>query len=894
MPKVTQAIRRFLEKRAAQNSDLIERYLAHEMETQVNVSAGDGFAVDGKKNTYTDGMDEWWNIRIPKKANSEPEWRDYELTWPLDVHADDIGSTGWDWKERRSRWLGYDFDSITGHAAGVGVTQDELDKVCAAAQSIPWVEVRRSTSGSGLHLYVLCDVPTENHTVHQALGRAVLGMMSSEAGFDFSSQLDACGGNMWIWSTRMGNTGLSLIKAAEATITEDDLPTNWRAHLEVISRQRSKIRVEGVHNYDTFEALANSRRVVPLDDKHKAIIDELQRTGFTCVWVPDHHLLQTHTGAFAALMEENELGLVGFFKTVSSGKDPGEQNCFAFPIDDGGWKVYRFSPGTVEAETWEQDGDGWTTCYFNHQPSLRVAAKALGGLKDPDKNDYVFDDANKAIEAAEALGQKGINLDDDLRTREARLTTAKDGRIVMRVARSKEDEGENDSKMKSLGWLPKRDYWVREFNTRVEKEDSDSTTDFDQIVRALDTPDKRPAGWKCRKIRTGDWKWTTESTAMKSLAFLGKTKAEAESILGGANLDSWTIVNMPFQPEFPGNRQWNMDAPQYKYHPAEVDDDEAPKHPHWDKILTHCGQDLDAALRDAQWARDANIRTGRDYLLHWAACMLREPNQKLPYLFFFGDQNSGKSIFHEALSLLMTSGVAAADRALISEYNGELTGCVLAVIEERNLPTSAYTRLKDWITNPVLWIRRMRTDAYPIPNTTHWVQTANERTALLVQPGDTRITVIFVPMLEDEIPKPILIQRLQDEAPYFMRTVMDLKLPPMTGRLRLPVVESATKEMVSDYSRTPLEVFIDDCCHHVKGEMTLFSDFVDRFCEWLKEEAPEHYDRWHKKKQIISSMPYRFPYGKWHSNKRYIGNLSFTPGSDTTPVTVQGDRLKRN
>ena len=38
-------------------------------------------------------------------------------------------------------------------------------------------------------------------------------------------------------------------------------------------------------NLDPFEALTSARRVVPLDDTHKAIIDELSHSGFSTIWV---------------------------------------------------------------------------------------------------------------------------------------------------------------------------------------------------------------------------------------------------------------------------------------------------------------------------------------------------------------------------------------------------------------------------------------------------------------------------------------------------------------------------------------------------------------------------------------------------------------------------------
>ena len=50
------------------------------------------------------------------------------------------------------------------------------------------------------------------------------------------------------------------------------------------------------------------------------------------------------------------------------------------------------------------------------------------------------------------------------------------------------------------------------------------------------------------------------------------------------------------------------------------------------------------------------IKTGADYGLLWAANMLREPYKKLPYLFFYGGEDCGKSTYHEAFEFLMTKG----------------------------------------------------------------------------------------------------------------------------------------------------------------------------------------------------------------------------------------------
>ena len=56
------------------------------------------------------------------------------------------------------------------------------------------------------------------------------------------------------------------------------------------------------------------------------------------------------------------------------------------------------------------------------------------------------------------------------------------------------------------------------------------------------------------------------------------------------------------------------------------------------------------------------MKTGVNISLAWIAWIIRFPFSPLPYLFLYGPENSGKSIFHEAIALLMTKGCVPADR----------------------------------------------------------------------------------------------------------------------------------------------------------------------------------------------------------------------------------------
>jgi hypothetical protein len=96
----------------------------------------------------------------------------------------------------------------------------------------------------------------------------------------------------------------------------------------------------------------------------------------------------------------------------------------------------------------------------------------------------------------------------------------------------------------------------------------------------LTTASHEDAGWFLR-AQDGSWqRFSTEKVKMR-LRAMGNTKPEVELILGSTIGKAWKLVNIPFQPEYPGDRQWNVNAAQYVYPPANLEYDEVPQHPHW-------------------------------------------------------------------------------------------------------------------------------------------------------------------------------------------------------------------------------------------------------------------------------------------------------------------------
>lgn len=889
-PTVTQAIKNFLS--AKTHADLADLY-NHSMEVQVNVAQDNGQRIEGeylgkKWHGWSDGLTTWKSIRIPHKANSDPEYTDKPIRFDLEQHAEGIGMTGWDWQTKVSRWVGYDFDSIANHQDGL--TPEEMNEILEKTRDIEWVTVRRSTSGKGYHLYVfLEEVDTANHNEHAALGRAILGMMSAIAGYDLQAKVDACGGNMWVWHRKMiGTPGLELVKQGT---TLKKPPKNWRDHLDVITSKRRKNlpqQISDTGKGDFFEELTGQRQKIPLDDGHKALIEFLREKDALWWWDNDHHMLVTHT--WWLQMAHETLGLKGFFKTNTPGSELNEQNCFCFPLRRGAWNIRRFTPGVQEHESWTQDKAGWTRCYLNREPDLKTVAQAFGAVEDP-KGGFIFREASVATEALKYLNVFP-QIDNILHGRETVVKEHKDGRIVVEVERNA-----HDSPSEMQGWLARGNKpWTKIFDASASGPAEPEVANYDDVVRHLVTTQSEDAGW----VINVNSRWQDEplSHVRVALSSLGYNSKEVTSILGSSVFKCWRLVNKPFQPEYPGDREWNRNAAQLRFTPTRGKDREELSYPTWLRILDHCGRGLNESVKADPWCQANGITTGSDYLKCWIASIFQAPDQPLPYLFFFGNQDSGKSIFHEALSLLLTKGYKRADVAIQSQgnFNAELEGQVVCTIEEIDLKgnRTAYNKIKDWVTSLDLLIHPKGGTPYHVKNTTHWIQCANQFTYCPVFPGDTRITMCHVADIDptDVIPKRKIIPMLEKEAPDFLAEIISLEIPESHSRLNVPVLSTQEKQTAAMQNKTVLEAFLDEHCEPCAGHTIKFSELYERFIDWVE---PQEVNNW-SKIRVGRELPPHYIKARSSKNAQYyVGNIEWVDTEDKTPrarLTTDGEFLR--
>jgi hypothetical protein len=325
----------------------------------------------------------------------------------------------------------------------------------------------------------------------------------------------------------------------------------------------------------------------------------------------------------------------------------------------------------------------------------------------------------------------------------------------------------------------------------------------DDVARLV-VADGREAYWLLAAA-DGQWvrsPWPSVTQALRAAGASGDA----------ARAHPWGMAARPFAPAWDAReRAHNVSRAQWRVVPSPG------PWSAWEQLLRVVGRGLTAdVVRDA-WCAGAGIATGGDYLLTWLAGLAQRPTEPSAYLFCYGEENIGKSMLHEALSLhLLAGGVVDASRALKSErFNAELIGAVLCWVEEVDFARARAVvreRLKVYVTSPALAIERKGVDVAMVQNCTHWYQSANVPSACPVWEGDTRITAWEAVACEESerAHKDELHRRLAAEAPAFLAALLSLALPPTggDGRLVVPAVSTNAKAWQASATRDALAVWV--------------------------------------------------------------------------------------
>lgn len=889
MANIRDGIQTFLTARKAASPFLIERW-SKELESQYLVHPGSNEVEEGS-NCWTDGKETWSNHRWPYQAGSTPNYKDKPLKFSPGAHLSRVGSTWWNWVTKRSVAVAFDIDMEgDGHAATTNtVTETELEGVVERLKALPYVTIVRSTGGKGVHVYVFFDCAdqpkAENHNEHTQVALATLQKMSKDADYDFGQHMDVKGVILWIWADTSdeNHPGFSLIQEQTNCLTSGDIEDYRCTLLASPNRSVKHLGFDDEGQPVESEGEAGGYKVFPLEEEHKTILKELEKLDYDFIWNKEFNMAHTNTRALREHFQSRAKAgnpLKGMFESTSSGhvKKP---NCYITPRPGGVFQVKRFGNGIAEHATWEtKDQDTW--CFYNQGAPISATLKRFSKY---DGKVYLFQ-PEELKAALEALGHTVGELLNGVQS-------------AIEVRRTK--DGTFRAKFKAPGSFPGWDHvdgWQHKTLSLVESDEVHQTTlleDIDNIARFIVTPQFEPYGWALKTSLGWISHKSYECIGPKINVMFTKEAGFVKSLMIE---NPWVMCAEPFGPEYPSpkedamhvTRLWNHGAPQFAIAPA----DQPGEHPHWDMIYDHLGSSLDHVAQNTEWCQRWGITSGADYLRYWLAALMQDPFQPLPYLFFYGPQNSGKSMFHESAAMLLSTGsVESVSGALTNGqgFNYEISKSVIGFIEEKDLSSvqqGAYSRMKEWVTARHLTITKKGETPYSQPNFLHMMQMANSPTHCEMEDGDTRIVALAVSILKNLIPKALMEKRLRAEAPAFLRTLLTINIPESHDRLRVPMLASQDKADLESMSQKPWEAFAEEVLIRCPGAVVKFSDFYSKYQQHCTLSNTPH-EKSKALLQLLRNRGDKYVVGVGKGKQTYIANVTLDKSESPTVALKLND-----
>jgi hypothetical protein len=212
----------------------------------------------------------------------------------------------------------------------------------------------------------------------------------------------------------------------------------------------------------------------------------------------------------------------------------------------------------------------------------------------------------------------------------------------------------------------------------------------------------------------------------------------------------------------------------------------------------------------------------RSMFLSALSHIVKYPTKRLKFAIVLqGTEQDGKTWFmHLLAAVLGAPNVRPLNASQLEEgFNGWAEGAQVCFFEEIRLighsKFDVINRIKPLITNDVISIRRMRTDAYPAPNTASYILTTNFADALPLDAGDSRYFVLMsrfqtqAELAEFKEGDPTYYDRLYAACEYggaLRNWLLNYKChPEFNGNHRAP--QSRGRDRMREAGRTE----IDDC-----------------------------------------------------------------------------------
>jgi hypothetical protein len=709
-----------------------------------------------------DALDRWageWpiranphSLRIPADGNAE-EGGPRDNDGPVDFHPELIshwGTTWWNWRDGQTEAVFLEYDHGHGpHAlddAGIAQTDQW-------ASRLPYVVVCTSKGGKGRHWLGLLEkpLPAKTRKEHIRNCRWVRDRVLADLGVTELPTCAAPGSMQHIWHHAPKAGGFRLLKPATSRLAIDPPPPETEAE----KKASAKAKQDGPADWDKT---------------HKGVFATMEAAGWPVIHKKrdGQPMVQLHSAGLLHDFRTNRRA--GRYSTLSQGHDKSKPNAYAFPRENGGLAVYRFQ---VEEETddWRVTDKGDLLCLYNVPVSFREAVKTCGG----------FDRRGNAIvkDADEAFRLLGVNLaiPEALKGREVTLRRG-GSTLFVSIPGTKEEN--------APGWKYHRKNWEYDLPNALPEMPVNMYED-----RLRYTSDKHKGKSWTMKDDRGGWLDVSESGAKTWLTGFGLGKYDVAEVMQFHLERNHQLVQIPFAEEDQPGRVWNrFGAKRVQEAPGEF--------PAIRAILEHVGKNLTPVVRQDAWCQEHRIATGAEYLALWAAVMFRHPERRLPGLFMWSEiQSIGKSTYGRMLSrgFQDAHGWTELRKELTrDDFNDRMRGAALCLLEEVDLSANfaAYQLVKNYIDNPSITIRGIYVKAETERNYTHFIHTANYRNFCPIYPGDTRIVMWRVDPYEgpDLDWTGTLCAIVDGQMPAFLHHLLKLELPPSSGRLYLPILDT--------------------------------------------------------------------------------------------------------
>jgi len=183
----------------------------------------------------------------------------------------------------------------------------------------------------------------------------------------------------------------------------------------------------------------------------------------------------------------------------------------------------------------------------------------------------------------------------------------------------------------------------------------------------------------------------------------------------------------------------------------------------------------------------------RDMLMNWLACLVQHPEIRFNWApILQGIQGTGKGFIHKLLSSLLGKRQVEflGTQTLKDNFNGWVGSCQVAFVDEIKISGEgkydALDKLKGYIGNDQVRVRKMHTDSVEVENFMSFIFTTNYHDAIPINDGDRRYYPIFSGMTIPERNTPKMKnffidlhseKTLSELLPAYMHILMNHAIP---------------------------------------------------------------------------------------------------------------------